>query len=145
MPNALDIAALEVSFDLVAARGDALTGRFYARLFALAPAVRPLFANTDMTQQKRMLFATLGLLRRSLRNLDALAPALRDLGAKHVGYGALPEHYPVVGQAMVAAMADVAGSDWEPRFAAAWTEAFDAVAALMIEGARERTASSVAA
>ena len=40
----LDLDALETSFDLVAPRGDELMDEFYARLFAAAPAVKPLFA-----------------------------------------------------------------------------------------------------
>ena len=35
------------------------------------------------------------LLRKSLRDLDAIVPTLRELGARHVAYGARPEHYPV--------------------------------------------------
>ena len=55
----LDPEVLESSFDLVAARGDELMDVFYARLFAAAPAVRPLFPATDMQRQKAMLLATL--------------------------------------------------------------------------------------
>ena len=40
----LDLEALETSFDLIAPQGDALMDTFYARLFAVAPAVKPLFA-----------------------------------------------------------------------------------------------------
>jgi hemoglobin-like flavoprotein len=44
----LDLRSLETSFDLVAPRGDELMDVFYSRLFAAAPAVRPLFAGTDL-------------------------------------------------------------------------------------------------
>jgi hemoglobin-like flavoprotein len=47
----LDVEALETSFDLVAPRGDELMNVFYARLFAAAPTVRPLFP-PDMETQK---------------------------------------------------------------------------------------------
>ena len=67
----LDLDALETSFDLVAPRGDELMDAFYARLFAAAPAVKPLFAGTDFRRQKAMRLSTLVLLRTSLRNLDA--------------------------------------------------------------------------
>ena len=93
----LDLEALETSFDLVAPRGDELMDVFYARLFAAAPAVKPLFAGTDLKKQKTMLLGTLVLLRKSPRDLDAIVPKLRELGARHVAYGASPEHYPVVG------------------------------------------------
>src|SRR5207249_7401939 len=76
----LKLEALETSFDLVAPRGDELMDVFYARLFAAAPAVKPLFAGTDMTRQKSMLLAALVLLRKSFRDLDAVVPTLHKLG-----------------------------------------------------------------
>jgi hemoglobin-like flavoprotein len=97
----LDLEALETSFDLIAPRGDELMDVFYARLFAAAPSVRPLFPE-DMARQKTMLLGALVLLRKSLRDLDAIVPKLRALGARHVGYGAVPEHYPVVGEVLIA-------------------------------------------
>jgi hemoglobin-like flavoprotein len=131
----LDLDALETSFDLVAPRGEELMDLFYARLFAAAPAVEPLFAGTDLGRQKAMLLGALVLLRKSLRNLDAIVPALRALGARHLAYGAEAAHYPVVGAVLIAAMAEVAGTAWEPRYAAAWAAAFDVVAGAMLEGA----------
>ncbi len=134
---ALDIDALETSFDLVAPQGDQLVETFYARLFAAAPAVQPLFAGTDLRRQKAMLLATLVLLRKSLRDLDAIVPKLRDLGARHVAYGADPAHYAVVGTTLIGAMAEIAGADWALRYTEAWTEAFGVVATTMLEGAAE--------
>jgi hemoglobin-like flavoprotein len=68
----LDLEALETSFDLVAPRGDELMDVFYAKLFETAPAVKPLFARTDLKKQKAMLLGTLVLLRKSLRDLDSV-------------------------------------------------------------------------
>ena len=133
----MDLDALETSFDLVAPRGDELMEIFYANLFAAAPAVQPLFGHTDMARQRAMLLSALVLLRRSLRGIDAAVPTLKRLGARHVAYGVRAEHYPVVGNVLIGAMAHVAGPGWEPRFAKAWTEAFGVVAGAMLEGARE--------
>jgi hemoglobin-like flavoprotein len=133
----MDLDALETSFDLIAPRGEELTEIFYARLFEAAPAVRPLFEGTDMARQQAMLLSALILLRRSLRNLDAVVPTLRKLGARHVAYGAEPEHYPVVGEVLIGAMAEVAGDAWEQRYEYSWGEAFGVVAGVMIEGAAE--------
>jgi hemoglobin-like flavoprotein len=132
----LDLQALETSFDLVAPRGDELMDEFYTRLFAAAPAVRPLFPD-DMQRQKTMLLGALVLLRKSLRDLDAIVPKLRDLGARHVAYGARPEHYPVVGAALIASMAAIAGDEWKPEHDSAWSAAFEVVAATMLEGAAQ--------
>jgi methyl-accepting chemotaxis protein len=132
---ALDLDALETSFDLVAPRGDELVDSFYARLFAAAPAVKPLFAGTDLAHQKTMLLATLVLLRKSLRDLGAVVPKLQELGRRHVGYGAKPEHYPVVGEVLIASMAEVAGPQWRPEYGRAWADALAVVAGVMVEGA----------
>lgn len=132
----LDLDALEESFDLVAPRGDELMDVFYARLFAVAPAVRPLFAGTDLKKQKTMLLGTLVLLRKSLRDLESIVPKLRELGTRHVAYGAQPAHYPVVGEVLLASMAEIAGAAWSPAYQRAWTAAFAVVADAMLEGAQ---------
>jgi methyl-accepting chemotaxis protein len=131
----LDTATLAESFDLVAPRGDELVETFYARLFAAAPAVAPLFAGTDLRRQRARLLATLVLVRKSLGDLGALVPKLRELGARHVAYGAKPAHYPVVGSVLIASMAEIAGSAWRAEYADAWSEAFDVVAGAMLDGA----------
>ena len=133
----LDLTSLETSFDLVAPQGDRLVDTFYSRLFATAPAVEPLFAGTDLPRQKQMLLATLVLLRKSLRDLDRVVPKLRELGARHVAYGAEPAHYPVVGAVLIASMAEVAGDAWRPEYTQAWETAFGVIAGAMLEGAAE--------
>jgi methyl-accepting chemotaxis protein len=45
---ALQVELLETSFDLIAPDGDRLVDTFYTRLFETAPAVKPLFAGTDL-------------------------------------------------------------------------------------------------
>lgn len=140
----LDLQALETSFDLVAPRGDELMDVFYARLFHAAPAVIPLFSRTDLARQKAMLLGTLVLLRKSLRDLDAIVPKLRELGARHVAYGAESEHYPVVGQVLIASMAEIAGPAWTGEYERAWDEAFAIVAGAMLEGAHEATLETAA-
>ena len=103
----LDLDTIETTFDLVAPRGDELMDVFYARLFAAVPAVKPLFAGTDFPRQKTMLLSALVLVRRSLRDMDALVPELRELGARHGAYGATPEHYIVVGEVLIASLAEM--------------------------------------
>ena len=140
----LDLEALEASFDLVAPRGDELMDEFYSRLFAAAPGVRTLFPN-DMKKQKTMLLAALVLLRKSLRDLDAIVPKLRELGARHVAYGARPEHYPVVGATLIGSMKAIAGDGWKWDYGQAWAATFDVVASTMLEGAAEAEAELEAA
>jgi methyl-accepting chemotaxis protein len=133
----LDLESLETTFDLVAPRGEELMDIFYARLFAAAPSVKPLFDGTDLRRQKAMLLGALVLVRKSLRDMDAMLPTLRELGARHVGYGAKPEHYLVVGEVLIASLAEVAGEAWRPEHQLAWAAAFAVIADVMLSGAAE--------
>lgn len=143
--NNNDLQILEDSFDLIAPRGEELMDVFYERLFAAAPAVAPLFARSELKHQKTKLLATLVLLRKSLRDLESITPKLRQLGAKHVAYGAQPEHYPVVADVMLASMAEIAGDAWAPEIEQAWAGALDLVASAMLEGASDAKAMDSAA
>lgn len=140
----MNVNVLETTFDLVAPRGEELVTVFYERLFERAPQVRPLFARTDMARQRSMLLAALVLLRKSLRDLDAIAPKLRELGARHVAYGATADAYPVVGEVLLASMAEIAGDAWSPEIETEWAAAYGLVAGLMLEGAEAEELSAAA-
>ena len=135
---AIDVETLEESFDLVAPQGDELMRIFYENLFEAAPSVQPLFADVDMERQRQALLNMLLVLRESLRDLDDIVPDLEELGARHVEYRAKPEHYPVVGETLIGAMAQVAGDAWKPEYTSAWQEAYQVVQDVMLSGAAAR-------
>ena len=90
----LDLDALETSFDLVAPRGDELMDEFYARLFAAAPAVKPLFPD-DMRQAEDACCSARSCCCASrCATSTRSCPKLRELGARHVAYGAGPSTTP---------------------------------------------------
>src|SRR6266536_4748931 len=132
---AIDVETLEKSFDLVAPQGDELMRAFYDKLFEAAPDVRPLFVDVDMDRQRQALLNMLLVVRESLRDLEDIVPDLEELGARHVEYGAKPEHYPYVGQALIGAMQQVAGDAWNPEYTDAWQEAYGVVQGVMLQGA----------
>ena len=82
-----------------------------------------------------MVLGTLVLLRNSFRDLDAIVPKLEALGARHVAYGAKPEHYLVAGEVLIASLAEVAGDAWTAEYELAWAAAFAVVADAMLNGA----------
>jgi hemoglobin-like flavoprotein len=63
-----------------------------------------------------------------------LEQQLGALGAKHVGYGVTAEMYDWVGDALLATLAEVAGTAWTPAVAQAWTDAYGAIVNLMRAG-----------
>jgi len=64
----------------------------------------------------------------NLRKPDALSDALRGLGTRHVQYGVLPQHYPMVGSSLLKAFEVSLGTAWTPDVQQAWTEAYEVVA-----------------
>ncbi len=128
------IARIRASFQLLAPRGPELVDTFYDLLFAAEPGLRRLFP-PNLVDQKGHLLAAVGLVVKHAGNLGALEGPLMDMGERHVRYGATPEHYPVVRDTMLRALATTAGSGWNTQLAADWGEALDAVAALMLRGA----------
>lgn len=115
-------------------RMDEVSRVFYARLFAQHPEVRGLFPQ-DMTKLTGHLSAAVSLICRNLRNFDAMERPLMELGAQHQGFGARPEHYPIVCVKLVEALREVSGPNWNAQLELDWTELWDRVAQLMIRGA----------
>ena len=87
------------------------------------PRVSPWLPKLPELQTER-----LSLRQWSLRDLDAIVPKLRELGARHVAYGAKPEHYPVVGAVLIASMAEVGGDAWRTEYTTAWVHVYQVVA-----------------
>ncbi len=99
---------------------------FYGRLFELSPEVRALF-KIDIREQARKLMDTLGLVVDAVDHFEALRPRLEDLGRRHVGYGAQPEHYKVLCSALVWAMGQALSVEFDRETKSAWMELLDAV------------------
>lgn len=142
--DAARVARIRLSFEAVAPRAHALIDLFYDKLFANYPQVRPMFP-ADMTQQKKHLLGAVGLVVKHADNLDAIRAALMEMGARHVGYGAKPDHYPIVRDTLLGALAETAGNVWNAQLREDWAEALNAVAAIMLEGARAGSKQSQAA
>ena len=106
---------------------------FYTRLFQIAPELRPMFP-ADMAGQGRKLMTTLAFAVGALDRPDILAPAVRELGGRHVGYGMTEAHFEPVGRALLETLSGKLGTGFEPLGRAAWTKAVTALAGLMIEG-----------
>lgn len=52
---------------------------------------------------------TIGVAVKGLDNMDELVPVLKDLGTKHVKYGVLEEHYPLIFGGLLEALRAVLG------------------------------------
>ena len=132
------VELVQQSFAKVAPISEQAALLFYDRLFEVAPSVKSLFP-TDMTEQRKKLMATLAVVVGGLNNLDSILPAASALAKRHVGYGAKPEHYPVVGGALLWTLEKGLGDDWTPELASAWTAAYGTLSGFMIAEAYGRS------
>ena len=131
----LDIELLESSFAQIKPRLSEFSLSFYTNLFIIYPETKTLFANTDMEAQSQKLVESLVLVVANLRKPNILAQALRNLGTRHIQYGALPEHYPLVGNALLTTFEQYLRSDWTPQVEQAWVDAYHIITEIMLEGA----------
>lgn len=130
----LNVELLEKSFNLVRSREDEFSSQFYATLFLDSPATKPLFSSTHIGEQGKKLFASLVLVVDSLRKPEMLENALKGLGTRHVKYGVLPEHYPMVGSALLKTFGSVLKDEWTDEIKQAWIDAYGGVSQLMLAG-----------
>ena len=116
----LDEVALLKGYELSVSRLDEVMETFYTDLFEQYPDVKPLFSNISDGEQGLKLKAAVTLLIENIHNADALQTALHDLGERHQAYEALPEHYPVVAELLVASFKKILGRPWTKAVSAAW-------------------------
>lgn len=131
----LKVKLLEESFEKVKPHANEFITSFYDNLFTDYPAAQPLFAHSNMKEQGKKLLASLVFVIENLRQPGALTEALKGLGARHVKYGALPEHYPLVGNTLLKTFEQYLGNDWTPDTKQAWIEAYGLITSVMLEGA----------
>jgi hemoglobin-like flavoprotein len=127
------IARIRTSFAEISAEPRTLAGRFYTELFDAAPKLRGLFP-VDLTSLQGHFEAALALVIRNLEQMRALEEPLRELGAQHVAWGAKPEDYILVREALIRAIR-ASSTNWNDTVEADWRRAITSIAVPMVEGA----------
>ena len=128
------ISLVQDSFAAVRGDADQAAALFYQQLFARQPSLRALFAD-DMREQRRRLMQMIGVAVSHLQQVEALLPALHDLGRRHVAYGVRDDDYETVGAALLETLALALGARFDDEMREAWTAAYEALAGAMKTGA----------
>ncbi len=132
------IARIRSSFSEISAEPRALASLFYTELFAVAPRLRTLFP-VDLTSLQGHFEAALALVTRNLEEMQTIEQPLRDLGAQHVQWGAKPEDYVVVREALIRAIR-LSSRAWTDTLERDWRRAITDIAVPMLQGAAVYTA-----
>ncbi len=125
---------LKESWTLVEDRQDKLASYFYARMFLNNPQLRDLFPVQMDVQRSRLLGAIVTAVQ-TVDDPETFAEYLLSLGRDHRKFHVQPEHYDVVGDALMEALRTFAGDEWTLEFDQAWRDGYAAIAAKMIAGA----------
>lgn len=93
----------------VAANSETLTRRFYQRMFEENPEVLAYFnpAHQHSGGQQRALAGAIVAYFSHIDNPQVLGPAIELIAQKHCSLGIQPEHYPIVGKHLLAAVKDI--------------------------------------
>ncbi|HEX6873042.1 MAG TPA: globin domain-containing protein, partial [Micromonosporaceae bacterium] len=114
--------------------GEQAALHFYSTLFLTHPETRDLFP-IGMAGQRDRLLAALGRIVSNVDDTESLVPFLQQLGRDHRKFAVTREHFPAVGEALLATLAHFLGDHWTEDLAQDWADAFAVVAKVMIEAA----------
>jgi hemoglobin-like flavoprotein len=121
---------VQASFAHVRSIADTAATLFYDRLFELNPSLRGLFKE-DLREQRKKLMAMLATAVDNLHQWDAVAPHVKQLGMRHVGYGVKPVDYDTVGSALIDTLEKGLGEAFTPPVRDAWLACYTTIVAEM--------------
>lgn len=137
--NPQTIAIVKSTVPALKAHGEAITSHFYRIMFEGHPEVKAFFneAHQAAGSQARALAGAVIAYGAHIDRLDDIAGALPRIIQKHAALGVLPAHYPIVGSYLLRAIQDVLGDAATDEVIAAWGEAYQSLAGLLIAAEEE--------
>jgi nitric oxide dioxygenase len=122
------LGVVQATASVVAAHADEITAHFYPRMFAAHPELLRVFnqGNQATGEQSKALAGS--VVAYAVQLIDPEAPSfdhvMRRIAYKHVSLGIRPEQYTIVGENLIASVAEVLGDAVTPEIAAAWSEVY---------------------
>lgn len=134
MPSQQTIAIVKATAPILEEHGETLTRHFYTRMFSHNPEVAPYFNSANQTagRQQKALAAAIAAYAANIDNLEVLGGAVELIAQKHASLMIKPEHYPIVGQNLLASIREVLGDAATDEIIDAWAEAYGFLADIMI-------------
>ncbi|WP_193074046.1 NO-inducible flavohemoprotein [Pseudomonas sp. FME51] len=136
--NSKDIIA--ATLPAVREHAGTITTVFYPLMFERYPAVKAYFNEAHQRQgtQPQALANAVVAYAGNLDRLELLGDAVSLIVQKHVSLNIQPEHYPIVGECLLAAIKEVLGDAASEEVLAAWGEAYGQLADILIGAEEER-------
>lgn len=128
------IAIVKSTAPVLAEHGETLTRHFYKRMFSHNPEVAPFFnpAHQSAGKQQRALAGAIAAYAANIDNLEVLGGAVELIAQKHASLMIKPEHYPIVGENLLASIGEVLGDAATDEIINAWAAAYGFLADILI-------------
>jgi nitric oxide dioxygenase len=125
---------IDATLPAVKENARAITEVFYPLMFDRYPQVKAYFNEAHQAQgtQRQALANAVVAYASNLDRLDQLGDAVSLIVHKHASLNILPEHYPIVGECLLAAIKEVFGNVATEDVLNAWGEAYQQLADILI-------------
>ena len=112
-----------------------ITKHFYKRMFTNHPELKNVFNQSNQREgrQPQALAASVYAAAANIDNLESILPVVHLIAHKHRALGILPEHYPIVGENLLAAIKEVLGDAATDEIIEAWADAYGVIADVFIQ------------
>ncbi|WP_212625433.1 NO-inducible flavohemoprotein [Pseudomonas sp. PP3] len=138
---------VKATVPLLETGGEVLITYFYNKLLAEHAEVRPLFnqAHQATGDQPRALANGVLMYAKHIDHLDELSELVTRIINKHVALQVQAEHYPIIGECLLAAIEDVLGAETAtPAVLKAWSAAYGQLAQMLIDAESKRYQANAA-
>lgn len=132
-PKKLEV--IKQTLPVVKEHGEAITKKFYQRLFESHPELKNMFNMTHQItghQPKALAEAVYGAAA-NIEDLSQIMPILERIGQKHRSLQVKPEHYPIVGEHLLGAIKEILGDAATDEILDAWVDAYQIISSAFIK------------
>lgn len=135
MLNQKTIDIIKSTVPVLREHGVEITTTFYKRMFENNPEVKSMFnmERQESKEQPKALAMAILAAAQNIDNLEAILPAVQKMCKSHVNANVKPEHYPIVGENLLAAIKEVLGDAATEEVLNAWAEAYEVIAKVFIQ------------
>jgi hemoglobin-like flavoprotein len=116
---------------------------FYKRLFEIAPELKLMFRADSVIQEEKFTATITSILTKAYAK-RLFVNDVEPVAYRHVMYGVVPEHFPIVGEALIFALKDGLRQRWNDNLQEAWSSIYRSLSEMMIKSIRFRDNSNVA-
>jgi nitric oxide dioxygenase len=138
------ISLVQESFEMLRPIAQIAGELFYKNLFDIAPQAKAMF-KTPIPEQAGKLMYTLSYVVTHLHTPETIMDDVRKLAIRHNQYGARPEHYELVGSALLKTLEQGLAENWTAELQDAWAAAYTLVSTAMIHASAKEEAHKQAA